>query len=132
FADTFEGGDGVRVSVVPGLRQRLLELLEAALGDGGQQFVAVAEMAIGGRGTDAGHARRIGKGEARRAFLGDQVESGLEQRLFQIAVVIAALAAAALILAPAHVKGFYMSWAQRSLAAIACLAGVNHPESAAP
>ena len=102
------GGDRVRTAVIPGLRQQRLELLETTLGDRGQQFVAVAEMPIGRGGTDAGHARGIGKGEAGRALLRDQPERRLQQRLFQIAVMIAALGAA-LFLSPAHVKGFYMS-----------------------
>jgi hypothetical protein len=46
-------------------------LLKTALGDRGQQFIAIAEMAIGRGGADAGHPRRVGKGEAGRAFLGD-------------------------------------------------------------
>src|SRR5260370_25919797 len=58
--------------------------------------------------------RGIGKGESGRAFFRDQPERRLQQRLLQIAVVIAALGAA-LFLVPAHVKGFYMSRAQRSL-----------------
>ena len=94
FADPLEGGDGVGAAVVPGLRQQRLELLEAALRDPGQQFVAVAEMPVGRGGADAGHARGIGEGEAGRALLGDQVERCLQQRLFQIAVMIAALGAA--------------------------------------
>ncbi len=74
----------------------------------GKQFVTVAKMPVGRRRADAGHPRRIGKGEAGRALFRDQPERCLQQRLFQIAVVIAALGAA-LFLAPAHVKGFYMS-----------------------
>src|SRR5260370_16810830 len=70
-------------------------------------------MPVGGWGADAGHARGIGKGEAGRAFFRDQPQRRLQQRLFQIAVVVAALGAA--FLAPTHVKGFYMSRAQRSL-----------------
>src|SRR5260370_40971626 len=73
-------------------------------------------MPVGCCRADAGHARGIGKGESGRAFFRDQPERRLQQRLLQIAVVIAALSAA-LFLAPAHVKGFYMSRAQRSLAA---------------
>ena len=69
----------------------------------GQQFVAVAKMPVGRRRADAGHARGIGEGEPGRALLRDQVERRLQQRLLQIAVVIAALGAA-LVLAPAHVK----------------------------
>ena len=53
-------------------------------------------------------ARGIGKGEAGRALFRNQAKRCLHQRLFQIAVVVAALGAA-LFLAPAHVKGFYMS-----------------------
>ena len=108
LADPLERGDGVGAAVVPGLREQRLELLEAALRDAGQQFVAVAEMPVGRGRADAGHARGIGKGETGRALFRDQVERRLQQRLFQIAVMIAALGAA-LFLAPAHVKGFYMS-----------------------
>src|SRR5262249_2179215 len=100
---------------VPGLRELLFELLEAALGDARQKLVAIAKVTIGRRRADAGHARGIGEGKPGRALLRDQVERRLQQRLLQIAVMIAALAAA-LILAPGHVKGFYMSRAQRSLA----------------
>ena len=73
-------------------------------------------------------------------FSRDQAERRLQQRLFQIAVMIAALGAA-LFLAPAHVKDFYMSRAQRSLARhgqrviSSRLNGsrpVNHPGSAGP
>jgi hypothetical protein len=60
------------------------------------------------------HSRRVGEGETGGALFGDQAKRRLQQRLFQIAVVIAALATA-LVLAPAHVKGFYMSRPQRSL-----------------
>ncbi|OIQ66094.1 hypothetical protein GALL_523430 [mine drainage metagenome] len=67
-------------------------------------------MPVWRRRADASHARGIGKGEARRAFFRNQAEGGLQQRLFQIAVMIAALGAA-LFLAPAHVKGFYMKHA---------------------
>lgn len=64
--------------------------LEAAAGDIGDQRIAVAKMPIRRGRTDPGRARRIGKGEPARTFLGDQVERGLDQRLAQIAVVIAA------------------------------------------
>ena len=71
-------------------------------------------MPVGRGGADAGHPRGVGEGEAGRALFGDQAKRRLQQRLFQIAVVVAALAAA-LVLSPAHVKGFYMSRPQRSL-----------------
>src|SRR6266852_3778588 len=72
-------------------------------------------MPVWRRRADAGYARGIGKGKTRRAFFRDQPERRLQQRLFQVAVMIAALGAA-MFLAPAHVKGFYMSRTQRSLA----------------
>ena len=89
-------------------------MLKTALRDAGKQFVAIAKMPVGRRRADAGHARGIGERKSGRAFFRDQPERRLQQRLFQIAVMIAALGAA-LFLAPAHVKGFYMSRAQRSL-----------------
>ena len=67
-----------------------LEQLEAAARHIGHQRVAVAEMAIGRRRADPGRARRVGEGEARRPFSRDQLERGADQRLAQIAVVIAA------------------------------------------
>ena len=74
------------------MRQRRLELLEAAQRDVGEKLVAVAEMAIGRGRTDARPARRLGKGETRRPLLRDQFQRGAQQRFFQIAVVIAARA----------------------------------------
>ncbi len=108
LSEPLERSDGVGTAVVPGCRQLRLELLETALGDAGKQFVAVAKVTVGGCGADARHARGIGKGEAAGPFFGNQSERCLQQRLLQIAVMIAALGAA-LFLAPAHVKGFYMS-----------------------
>ena len=82
--------NGVGAAVVPGARQRRLELLEAAQRDARHQLVAVAEMPIGRRRADAGQARRLGEGEAGRALLGDQLQRRVDQRLVQIAVMIAA------------------------------------------
>src|SRR5205814_10701947 len=76
--------------------------------DRGQQFLAITEMPVRRRRADAGHPRGIGEGETGRTLFGDQAECRLQQRLFQIAVMVAALGAAR-FLAPAHVKGFYMS-----------------------
>ena len=66
-----------------------LEQLETAPRDIGDQRVAVAKMPVGRRRADPGRARRVGKGEPGWAFLRDQVERGVDQRLAQIAVVIA-------------------------------------------
>src|SRR5208337_1810741 len=83
------------------------EAVEAAQGDFRQQGFGVAEVAIGGRGTDAGQPRRLGDGEAGGAFLGDQRCRGLDQRLAQVAVVIAAPFESALP-CPTHVKELYI------------------------
>ena len=82
-------------------------LLQAALG-------LIAEKGAAGF-TFADAARMAGVSPAApyRHFR-DQPERRLQQRLFEIAVMVAALGAA-MFLAPAHVKGFYMSRAQRSL-----------------
>src|SRR5262249_17874144 len=50
-------------------------------------------------------ACRLGKGEARRPLLRDQLERRPHQGLLEIAVVIAALAA---VLLPAHVNDLYI------------------------
>ena len=64
-------------------------------------------MPVGRGRADAGPARRFGKGEAGRPLLRDQIERGADQRLLQIAVVIAARARCPAC--PAHVKGAYMT-----------------------
>jgi len=64
--------------------------LEPAARDIGYQRVAVAEVAIGGGRADPGPARGVGKGKPSRALFRDQVERGLDQRLAQIAMMIAA------------------------------------------
>src|SRR6202020_2479924 len=112
---SLERGNGVGAAIVPRRVQRGFEHLEAALCDARQQFVAVAKMPVGCGGTDAGRTRGIREGKTRGPLLRDQAECCLQQRLFQIAVVIAALGAAR-FLAPAHVKDFYMSRGKRSLA----------------
>ena len=53
-AETLEGGEGIGHAVVPGARQRRLELFEAAQRNFGEQLVAVAEMPVGRRRADAG------------------------------------------------------------------------------
>src|SRR5258708_27307325 len=137
FAAPLERRDGIRAAVIRSVCEYRLEFFKTALRDRGKQFVAIAKMPVGRRRADAGHARGVGKGETGRAFFSDQPEGRLQQGLFQIAVMIAALGAA-LFLAPAHVKGFYMSRAQRSLG---CgppglrkirLTRLNRPASGAP
>ncbi len=56
----------------------------------GDQILAPGEMAIDGGGRHLGRLRRLRQGEALRPLLGDQVKRCLDQRLPQIAVMIAA------------------------------------------
>ena len=100
---------GIGLAVVPGLLQRIAKQLEAALGDVRHQGVAVAEMAVRRRGADPRRARGIGEGEAGRPLLADQVKRGPDQRLAQIAVVVALAALGPVVLRPSHVNGSYMS-----------------------
>src|SRR5436189_2227987 len=65
-------------------------------------------MAIGCGRANTSRARGIGKGEPGRTLFRDQVEGRLDQRLAQIAVMIASAPARPLS-RPTHVKCFYMS-----------------------
>src|SRR5437764_11968612 len=60
-------------------------------------------MAVGRRRADPGPARRLGKGKAGRALARDQIERRFDQRLAQIAVVIAAALSRSLF-RPPHVN----------------------------
>ena len=66
-----------------------------------------------GRGAYAADPRGVGKGETGRAFFGDQAKRRLQPPLSDCRGGTAL--AAALVLSPAHVKGFYMSRVKRSL-----------------
>ena len=74
-------------------------------------------MPIRRRRADAGKARGLRERESGRPFSGDQFQRGADQRLAQIAVMIAArrIALAAIILAPTHVKDTYIRWAEKSM-----------------
>src|SRR5262245_3408959 len=91
--DILKGGKGVGAAIAPGAVEMRGELFETAASDIGNQRVAIAEMAIRCSRADPGRAGGIGKGEARRPFLGDQVKRSLDQRLAQVAVMIAAASA---------------------------------------
>src|SRR5262245_7244546 len=93
-----------RAPVVPGRGEALGETLEALARHVRHQGIAVAEMAVRRRRTDAGLPRRLGKREAGGTFLRNEVERGADQRLAQIAMVIAAPSAAA-VSGPAHGGG---------------------------
>src|SRR5262249_40862166 len=93
-----------RTAVVPGGGEALGEVLEALACHVRHQGIAVAEMAIGRRRADAGLPGRLGKGEAGGTLLRNEVEGGADQRLAQIAVMIAAPPTAA-VSGPAHAPG---------------------------
>ena len=82
----------------------------------GQELVAVAEMPIGRGRTDARPARGFCEGEPGRPLLGDQLERGAHQRLFQIAVMVAARAAFPFVTSPAHVNSIYIVASESSIA----------------
>src|SRR5262245_2311845 len=84
-----------RAAFIPGGRQSLLELLKAAARNIRHQRIAVAEVAVGRRRADTSLAGRLRKGDTRRALLGNEVQRRADQRLAQIAVMIAAPPAAA-------------------------------------
>src|SRR5262249_45905311 len=105
LADAVKGGERIGTTVVPGARQRNLELLEAAPRDVGQKLVAIAEMPVRRGRAHARPTRPLGKGEAGRALLRDQLERRAHQGLLEVAVVIAALTA---VRFPAHVSDLYI------------------------
>src|ERR1700674_3030288 len=108
LAEIIERGERRVHSVVPRLVETRGEALEAALGDLGEKGVAVGEMAVRRRGAHARQARGLGEAEASRSVLLDQLAGGLEQHLFEGAVVIGAGAAPAARIGGGHVKGYYM------------------------
>src|SRR5262245_43289538 len=94
-AHALERRKRARAAFIPGGRQPLLELLKAAASNIRHQRIAVAEVAVGRCRADAGLAGGLCKGETRRPLLGNEVQRRAEQRLAQIAVMIAAPPAAA-------------------------------------
>ena len=89
FAETVERRHRIGTAVVPGLGERRLELLEAAQRDVRQEFVTVAEVPIGRRRADTGPTGGLCKRESGGAFFGNEFQRGAQQRLFQVAVVVA-------------------------------------------
>src|SRR6202453_2391157 len=117
LAEPIQRGEGVGAPAIPGARQRRLELLEAAQSHARHQLVAVAEMPIGRRRTDPGKAGGFGESESGRPLRRDQLQRGADQRLTQIAVMIAArrIGLAGLVLPPAHVRSPYIAAANLSM-----------------
>src|SRR5215470_15429750 len=116
FAEAIEGRERIGPAVAPRLLERGLELLEATQRNAGQKLITIAKVAIGRRRTDPRPARGFRKGEARGALLGNQLERGADQRLLEIAVVVAARAPSpTVVLRPAHVKSIYIVRGESSI-----------------
>src|SRR6267154_1388300 len=103
-ADILEGGKRIGPAFVPGAVQALLEQLEAAACHIGEQRLTIAKVPVGRRRADPGRAGGIRECEAGRPFLGNQVERGADQRLAQIAVVVAATPGRRIVSGPIHVR----------------------------
>src|SRR5438067_165380 len=103
-ADILERDKGVGPPLVPGAVEAFLEQFEAAARHIGEQCLAVAKIPVGSPRADPCRARRIAEGERRRPFLGKQVGRGADQRLAQIAVVIAAPPGRLIVSRPAHAR----------------------------
>ena len=104
-ADALERGEGVRPAVIPGAFEMRREQLEAAQRDIGDQRLAVAEMPVWRGRANPRRAGGLGESEPGGALARDQIERRLDQRLPQIAVVIAA-ALARSGSRPPHVKDY--------------------------
>lgn len=57
-------------------------------GDGGDQRLFIGKMGIGRSVADAGFARRFAQAQPANAFSGQDIDPGLDQGIFQIAVVV--------------------------------------------
>ena len=72
----------------------------------GHQFLAVAEMPVRRRGAHPGQACGLGDGEAGWPLFANQAQRALNERLPQIAMMIATPPGPAML--PAHVRKIYM------------------------
>ena len=122
-----ERRERIRPALVPPPGERKFETLETAPCDIGHQLVAVAEMAIGRGRADTGGARGIGEGEARWTAFRDQLERRLDQRLFEIAVMIFAAAVAKTL----HVNSYYIIIGGPTMPALALVPLWRHDRDAA-
>src|SRR5262249_58457195 len=112
-ADVLEGGERRGAPVIPGACELGAEALESLARDVGDEILAVAIVPVGcGRAHSRG-ARRLREGEARQPALGDEIERRPDQRLAQIAVMIAAPAWRWAMSRPAPGRISYMNRAGR-------------------
>src|SRR5262249_58985962 len=111
---------GARAPIVPSRSEALGETLKALARHVRHQGVTVAEMAVGCGWADAGLPGRLGKCEAGGTFLRNEVESGADKGLAQVAMMVAAASAAA-VSGPAHGRRFSAFGARRHQLAAVCL-----------
>ena len=78
-----------RAAAAHGAAEPLGEQGEAAPRHFADERVAAAEMAVERRRRDAGEPRRLDQGEAAEPALGDEAPRRLDQRLLEVAVVVA-------------------------------------------
>src|SRR6266487_2450704 len=109
-----EGGKRRGAAVVPGALELGAEALESLPRDVGDEPLPVAVMPIGRGRAHAGGARGFRKREAGQAALGDEVERRPDQRLAQVAVMVAAPPRRRPASRPAHVRISYMNRAARA------------------
>ena len=86
---TFDGSRRVGAAVIPGGLQVKTQALETLPGQFRHQGAPVAKMAVWSRWADPCGTGKFGKGEAPETAFGNQAPSGLDERLAQIAVVVA-------------------------------------------
>src|ERR1700687_2082414 len=108
-ADVLEGGERRGAPAVPGPLEFGAEALESLPRHVGDEPLAVAIMPIGRGRAHAGGARGFRERKPGQAALGDQVERRPDQRLAQVAVMIAAPARRRPVSRPDHVRISYMN-----------------------
>ena len=101
-AAPLDGGGRVGTAVVPRGGKLGGQAVEAPARQFGDKGAAVAEMAVRRGGTDPGRTGEFGEGKAAQTALGDQTQRRLDQRLTQVAVMVA-------LAGERHVTGIYIT-----------------------
>ena len=92
----------VGAAIIPGSEQVVGQPLEPLPGKLGHQGAAVAKMAVGSGWADPRSPRQLGKGEPAQTTLGNQPPGSLNERLAQVAVMVA-------VAGKGHVKTVYIT-----------------------
>ncbi len=90
-ARRLERGKCGGLALVVGVIEKVGEHLIALPGSFGDEILAAFKMTVDSGGGDARLARGLGQRKSGRALFGDQRKAGVDERLAQVAVVIAAL-----------------------------------------